>query len=204
MSTQAKDKSGYSIGPIDRSVYRAFAKRNAHSPEIGPIKTCLDDKPDDAPLETEIRLFGLVGCHDLCAVACLQLFPSDVHEGHAVKLDSVIVHAGLRQRGLGGLLVARAFADVVADESLAVSRIYAHAVHPGTVRLLSGMAFSAPPPVGAPLSGIELDAEKRQQFTTEARKRIERQEGYLKLQCALCRKCDRRAAPWCIPDSEDS
>jgi hypothetical protein len=62
----------------------------------------------------------------------------------------VIVHDRLRKRGLGSILVYKAFLDVVTDSGLEIAKIYTHAVHPATVRMLSRLLFSKPPLLGPP------------------------------------------------------
>lgn len=188
--------TGYSLGPIEGIAFRDFAKRFARSPEVGPIATALDDAPDGRPGDQTLRLFGLRACGDLAAAACLQLIPGRDGASHALKLDSVVVHANLRQRGLGGLIVSQAFGQLASEPSLKVQRIYAHAVHPATVRLLAKLGFSAPPVVGAPLSSIDIEGGEAA-FAAACRQGIASQENYMRLQCALCRAGDRRARPWC-------
>ena len=104
----------------------------------------------------DLRLYGLYGCDTLCAIACLQPVAVRTGTDHAVKLDSVVVHGHMRQRGLGAMIVAHAFADIASDPELDVSRLYSHAVHPATVKLLTRLGFGAPPPTGAPLAAIDL------------------------------------------------
>ena len=108
-------QDGPRIGEISAEEFRGFAKRYAHSPEIGPIQTSLDggiDRPDGY----ERVLVGLWGCGTLCAVACFHLYPSARDEARQVwKLDSVIVDVRLRHRGLAGLLLAQTFLDPILD-----------------------------------------------------------------------------------------
>lgn len=191
--------TGYSLGPIDGVAFRDFAKRFARSPEVGPIATALDDAPDGRPGDPALRLFGLGACGNLAAAACLQLIRGRAGDSHALKLDSVVVHANLRQRGLGGLIVSHAFGQLAGDPAFNVQRIYAHAVHPATVALLARLGFSAPPVVGAPLSAIDIEG-RATDFAAASRRSIAAQENYMRLQCALCRAGDRRARPWCKHD----
>jgi len=131
-------QDGPRIAEISAEEFREFARRYANSPEIGPIQTSLDggiDEPDDC----DRVLAGLWGCDTLCAVACFHLYRSARDQARRVlKLDSVVVDNRLRRRGLAGLLVTQAFADLVGDAAHNVARIYAHSVHPGTVRRCAG------------------------------------------------------------------
>ncbi len=204
MTVQSKPKTGTVIGPIDIESFRAFAKRHGRSDEIGPIATCLDSAA--AATKTDgpsLHIIGLTGCDKICAVACLQIYKSR-HQGgkQTVKLDSVIVDPGLRKRGLGGLVVANAFADVTTRPGFDVGRIYAHAVHPATVSLLRSLSFKDPPPVGAPLSSIDLEEQDRAEFIAACRDKADGHLDYLKLQCAFCKRRSNRGRSWCLPAGE--
>jgi len=127
--------------------FRAFAKRYATSPEIGPIKTSLDGGADKA-IDFDRVLVGLRGCGTLCAVACFHRHQSVLEKNwQALKLDSVIVDDRLRRRGLAGLLVTQSFIDLILDRTRRVASIYAYSVHPGTlyqIRVISsGCGFWA-------------------------------------------------------------
>lgn len=205
MADPADTKSGYEIVPLTASEYRDFAKRYARSDEVGPIATALDKGApviDTAKGEFDLRLYGLYGCGTLCAVACLQPMAMRTGDDHAVKLDSVIVHSRMRQRGLGGLIVTHAFADVAGDPVFDVLRIYAHAVHPATVKLLARLGFGPPSATGAPLSSIDLGETGVAAFTESCRRVVAQQENYMKVQCTLCRSGNRRARQWCLPDKD--
>lgn len=207
MTVQLKTKTGTTIGPIDVATFRAFAKRHGRSDEIGPIATCLDsaagaDAKSDGP---SLHLIGLIGCQKVCAVACLQIYqPRRPGGRQTVKLDSVIVDRSLRKRGLGGLLVAHAFADVTTRPGFDVGRIYAHSVHPATVSLLRSLSFRDPPPVGAPLSSIDLEEQDRAQFIAACRDKAAGHLDYLKLQCAFCKRRSNRGRPWCLPAGQQA
>jgi N-acetylglutamate synthase-like GNAT family acetyltransferase len=205
MADPADKKSGYKIAPISVEAFRDFAKRYARSDEVGPIATALDkdDQARDAESGAlDMRLYGLYGCDRLCAIACLQPVAVRTGTDHAVKLDSVAVHGRMRQRGLGGLIVTHAFADVTADPSLDVSRFYSHAVHPATVKLLARLGFGAPPPTGAPLSALDLGKTGKDAFVDQCRRTVAQHENYMKVQCTLCRSGNRRARQWCLPDKD--
>ncbi len=195
-------QDGPRIAEISAEEFREFARRYASSPEIGPIQTSLDggiDEPDDC----DRVLVGLWGCDTLCAVACFHLYRSARDQARRVlKLDSVIVDNRLRRRGLAGFLVTQGFADLVADEAYNVARIYAHSVHPGTVRLLRRLGFNDPQVTGAPISDVTVDAEDRVAFLKLCEGQIANHMSQIKLQCEFCRKGDRRARPWCLPRGE--
>lgn len=192
-------EDGPRIGAISAEEFRGFAKRYAHSPEIGPIQTSLDggiDQPDDC----ERVLVGLWGCGTLCAVACFHLYESAQDETrHVLKLDSVVVDDRLRRRGLAGWIVSQVFSDLVADEVRNISRAYAHSVHPGTVRLLRRLGFNDPQVTGAPLSDVDVDGARREDFLKLCESQIVTHMSQIKLQCEFCRKRDKRARPWCLP-----
>lgn len=203
MADPADTKPGYRIVPLSVEAFRDFAKRYARSDEIGPIATALDkdDQARDAESgAVDLRLYGLYGCDTLCAIACLQPVAVRTGTDHAVKLDSVVVHGQMRQRGLGGMIVAHAFADIAADPDLDVTRLYSHAVHPATVRLLERLGFGHPPPTGAPLAAIDLSEKGAAAFTNDCRRAIAQHENYMRVQCTLCRSGNRRARQWCLPD----
>lgn len=206
MADPADKKSGYRIVPLSVEAFRDFAKRFARSKEIGPIATALDKEEQARDAQagvTDLRLYGLYGCDTLCAIACLQPVPVRTGSDHAVKLDSIVVHGRMRQRGLGELIVAHAFADISADPALDVTRLYSHAVHPATVKLLKRLGFGAPPPTGAPLSAIDLNDKGAAAFIDQCRGTIAQHESYMKVQCTLCRSGNRRARQWCLPDKEE-
>ncbi len=195
-------KDGSRIAEISPEDFRAFARHHATSPEVGPIQTSLDGgvaKPDDC----DRMLFGLWGCDTLCAVACFHIYRSAQDKAQRVlKLDSVVVDDRLRRRGLAGLLVTQAFADLVADTALNIVQIYAHSVHPGTVCLLRRLGFNDPQATGAPISDVVVDGEAREAFLKNCETQIANHMGQIKLQCEFCRTGDRRSRPWCLPRGE--
>lgn len=197
-------QDGPRIAEISPEAFREFAKRYASSPEIGPIQTSLDGGVE-SPKDHERVLVGLWGCESLCAVACFHLYESARDKTRrVVKLDSVIVDNRLRRRGLAGLLVTQAFADLVTDINRNITRIYAHSVHPGTVRLLRRLGFNDPQATGAPISDVSVDADEREAFLKLCEAQVSNHMRQIKLQCEFCRKNDRRARPWCLPRGEIS
>ncbi len=204
MTIQSKPTTETKIGPIDTEEFRAFAKRHGRSDEIGPIATCLDSASAAAKTDgPSLHVMGLTGCGKICAVVCLQIYKSS-HDGGrmTVKLDSVIVDPRLRKRGLGGLLVASAFAEVTSRPDFDVSHIYAHSVHPATVSLLRSLSFKDPPPVGAPLSSIDFEEHDRGEFIAACREKIKGHLGWLELQCTFCKRRAKRGQSWCLPAGE--
>lgn len=192
-------RSGLSIAEISPEEFRGFAMRYATSPEIGPIQTSLDGGTDE-PNDYGRVLFGLWGCDTLCAVACFHLYQSARDSAPPIlKLDSVVVDDRLRRRGLAGLLVTQAFADLLNGTARDIARIYAHSVHPGTVRLLRRLGFNDPQVTGAPISDVNVDAECRETFLKSCEAQIVNHMRQIKLQCEFCRKGDRRSRPWCLP-----
>lgn len=190
-------KTGLTIGEIDGEEFRLFARRFANSPEIGPIGTCLDSDAEPVP-GAELRIVALKGCDKLCAAAAFQLFPSKHNSGaHVLKLDSIVVDPSLRRRGLGAVLVANSFSEFVKDSAKRVTRIYAHSVHPATVAMLTRLGFSAPPPIGAPITDASIDDETRKAFLDACDSQTRGLLSQMRLQCEFCRKGDRRARPWC-------
>ncbi len=190
-------KTGLTIGEIDGEEFRLFARRFATSPEIGPIGTCLDSDAEPVP-EAELHIVALKGCETICAAAAFQLFRSKHNSGaHVLKLDSIIVDPRLRRRGLGAVLVADSFSNFVKNSTKRVSRIYAHSVHPATVAMLTRLGFSAPPPVGAPITDASIDDETREAFLDACDSQTRGLLSQMRLQCEFCRKGDRRARPWC-------
>lgn len=195
-------QDGLEISEISADEFRAFARRHATSPEIGPIKTDLEDRSDPAP-GTERILVGLRGCGKLCAAACLLVIQSRLNQDQqVVKLDSVIVDHALRRRGLADLLVTQSFLDLVSSGARNICRIYAHSVHPATVRLLRRLTFNDPQVTGAPISDLGVDDESRDDFIQTCETQIRRHVEQLRLQCEFCRKRDKRARPWCLPRGE--
>ena len=152
------------IAAISGQAFRDFAKRYATSPENGPIQTSLDGGPD-REIDFDRVLVGLWGCEHPCAVACFHLYASARGEARQVlKLDLVIVDERLRHRGLAGLLLAQTFLDPILDGARKVARIYAHAVHPATPRLLRRLGFNAPQATRAPICDLDIEAETREAF----------------------------------------
>lgn len=199
MTDPATTKKGMTIVEIGDDEFKLFARRNATSPEIGPIGTCLDSDARPAA-DARLRVIGLKGCDTLCAIATFQLFPSKRVKGaHVLKLDSVIVDPKLRRRGLGGMLVANVFTDFVSDTANRVSRIYAHSVHPATVAMLKRLGFGDPPAVGAPITDIGIDDDTREAFLALCDAETRARFNQMRLQCEFCRNGDRRARPWCQP-----
>jgi len=196
-------ESGMKLGEMAPEDFRAFARRFATSDEIGPIQTSLDNGVAQDTSDYQRRLVGLWGCGRLCAAACFHIYPSSKDpDREVVKLDSVIVDHALRRRGLGAVLVAQSFADLVTGSVRRVARIYAHSVHPATVRMLRRLGFNDPQATGAPISDIGLDGSVRETFLKTCEVQVRAHVDQMRLQCAYCRKSDKRARPWCLPRGE--
>lgn len=193
------NQDGLKIKEVSNLEFREFAKRFATSPEVGPIQTSLDggvEKDGDY----DRVLVGLWGCDNLCAVACFHLYQSAMDKTrHVLKLDSVVVDPALRRRGLGSVVVARAFTDLVMGGVFKISRIYAHSVHPATVRLLRRLGFNNPQITGAPISDFSFETGNEAAFVDVCEKQLQSQISQMRLQCEFCRKGDKRARPWCLP-----
>ena len=192
------DGSGLEIREVPPDIFVNFAKRHGTSEEIGPIATIFD-KPGEIDEKVEIQALGLFGCGTLCAVAACTVTRSEGDASSGLKLDSIIVDRVLRRRGLAALLVAKAFRSILSDPEQTISMIYSHAVHPATERLLRSMSFNDPPPIGAPISSLQLDDASRTELLAFCEIQIQRASDRLKLQCSYCEDCDRRARPWCMP-----
>ena len=197
-------EKGLKIAEISETDYRDFASRHATSPEIGPIQTSFDPSvKEKQKREFEQVLVGLWGCDNLCAVADFHIYPSETDSTkRALKLDSVIVPEELRRRSLASLLVAQIFTDLLSNSGRKIASIYAHSVHPATVRLLRRLQFNDPNVLGAPISHIALDAESRENFVKDCEGQVRDRLNRMKLQCAYCRNGDKRARPWCLPRGE--
>ena len=196
-STCGPDGSGLRIAEVEPGRFVEFARHHARSEEIGPIATVFDG-PRDGTENAKIHTLGLFGCGALCAVsAALQTQAPDGRAG-AIKLDSVIVDHRLRRRGLAGLIVAKAFHLLLSDPEKPASSIYAHAVHPATVRLLARMKFGQPPPSGAPIASRQLDRDAaRQELLAQRGTHVQDASDRLRLDCCFCKTRDRRARRWC-------
>ena len=199
MQTARDQGWGMSIGPIEPDAFRDFARRFGTSEEIGRIGTALDpERPAGEDPRGEIVLLGLFGCDALCAVACCVVTPGG-DDTLVCKLDAVIVDTALRRRSLAKILVASTFSSLVTRSGGKLARVYAHSVHPATVRLLAGLCFRPPPPVGAPISAIQIEGGKGRRFAARCDEVSRGVAGRLKLQCTFCQGEDRRARPWCKP-----
>ncbi len=63
-----------------------------------------------------------------------------------------------------------------------ISRVYAHSVHPGTVRLLRRLGFNDPQVTGAPLSDVDVDGARRELFLKLCKGQIVTHMSQIKLQ----------------------
>ena len=154
--------------------------------------------PTIVPSRSQNEIGWATGFSIPMAAAAFQLFRSKHNSGaHVLKLDSIIVDPSLRRRGLGAVLVADSFSKFVKDSAKRVSRIYAHSVHPATVAMLTRLGFSAPSPVGAPITDASIDDETRDAFLDACDSQTRGLLSQMRLQCEFCRKGDRRARPWC-------
>jgi hypothetical protein len=198
MENPSDDLRGVEILKISEDTFRELAGRHATSPEIGRIATCLDSDADPPP-NGEPYILGLIGCGKLCGAVCCSFAKSKLDDSYACKLDSVIVDARLRNQGLASLLVAQAFQHILADPDREISSIYAHSVHPATVKLLRRLSFRDPPTLGAPLSSFSVHDASRKGLVTLCKRQIQWVTDRLKLQCTFCKAKDKRARPWCKP-----
>lgn len=196
--TAKPNGSGLQIREIPADTFLSFANRHGTSEEIGPIGTIFD-KISELADNVQVHALGLYGCGKLCAVTACTVTHAHGDEPGGLKLDSVIVDRELRRRGLAGLLVAKAFHQLLSDPDQNISTIFSHAVHPATVRLLHRMSFSEPPPLGARISSHHLDNAGREELLAFCEIQVQRALERLKLQCRFCEGGDRRARPWCQP-----
>jgi len=200
VNTQATtEKDGLRFESVSEERYREFARRHGTSDEIGRIGTYFDEEHEEG-VGGIPRLYGLVGCGKLCAIACCTVKKNKFNDCHTCKLDSIIVDGELRKRGLAALLVAKAFLDLLADPDLEVTMINSFAVHPGTVKMLCGFSFSKPPPLGAPLVALHIDDDNRKDTIAAVTAKFQNKQSQLRLHCAFCRSGDRRARKWCKPE----
>ena len=135
-------RPGLKIGPIADDEFREFARRHATSDEIGRIATAIDS---DSKVDGHADQFvvGISGCETLCAAACFRLYQSPAEpDTQVLKLDSVMARGDLRRRGLAAGLVAQSMREIVTAAQGKIRGVYAHAVHPATVRLLKRLGFS--------------------------------------------------------------
>ncbi len=190
---------GLEIAEISADAFRNFARRFGSSPEIGPIGTYLD-KGDDGAALAKARLLGLLACGNLRAVCCFTLDRSRTSETYSCKLDSVIVHSSIRRQRLASLLVAHGFGKLVEAKDKIVSTVYAHAVHPATIKLLRSLSFSEPNLVGAPICALAVDSSTRDGFVARLKTREHAETTGLKLKCVQCIANRKGAVPWCKPD----
>jgi hypothetical protein len=204
----SRDNIGLGFFPLEPEAFRAFAKVNATSEEIGQIATYLDEGVDapkhhdsESILKTEIVLMGLYGCDTLtAAICCLVTSSRSKTDGfatsHAIKLDSIIVDKNSRRRGLGVALVSECFAEIIGQPGNNVTHLYAHSVHPATVRLLRTLTFLDPPPRGAPISSLHLE-EGTDGLVKRCNDRLASVSTSLKLHCSYCQANSRKARRWC-------
>ena len=84
----------------------------------------------------------------------------------------------------------------MADTARNIVHIYAHSVHPGTVRLLRRLGFNDPQATGAPISDVIVDAASREAFPKDCESQIVNHTSQINVQCEFRRKGDKRARPW--------
>lgn len=178
--------------------FRQFAARFGRSDEIGPIGTYFESG-QSKQTATKVRLLGLRACHTLIAVACFTLNRSRDGHSYSCKLDSVIVTPTLRKLGLASLLVAQGFRELVEDDAESITTIYAHSVHPATVKLLRKHGFSDPQLAGAPISALRVTDESRGAFLTSLKVREQATSVRLRHKCVACVNRKKGAVPWCGP-----
>jgi hypothetical protein len=198
---QSETKKGLEFHSLGVEDFREFARRHGTSEEIGPIATYLDPskpgKDGEAPSATStVTLRGLMGCEVPCAAICCLITPATDGKSAAIKLDSIIVDKQLRRQGLGAALVARSFLDIIDNHQPEIRNIYAHSVHPATVRMLRSFGFKDPLPTGAPISAMNLE-EKGDEFRTLCNDRIATVTNTLRLNCSYCRSNHRKTRHWC-------
>ena len=189
-------KKGLEFLPMETESFREFARKHARSEEIGPIATYLDKHSQEEIDSNELKIMGLMGCEVPCAAVCCLVTPSTDGESAAVKLDSIIVNGTLRRQGLGVALVAKSFLDLVSSHVPEIKNLYAHSVHPATVRMLRSLGFSDPLPTGAPISAINLE-EKGDEFRSRCNERLTTVSNNLKMNCSYCRSNHRKTRQWC-------
>ena len=168
---QSSEKKGLEFRALDATTFREFARLHATSDEIGPIATYLDEDRKTGNLKSEIELQGLWGCDELCAAVCCLITPATDGKYSAIKLDSIVVDKKLRRQGLGIALVVKTFQDVISRHRPEIRNLYAHSVHPATVRMLRSLGFNEPLPTGAPISAINL-VENGDEFSRRCRDRL--------------------------------
>jgi hypothetical protein len=188
-------KKGLEFRELEAGVFKEFARQHATSEEIGRIATYLDDDKKPKGDIADIRLMGLWGCDEPCAAICCLVTPAKDGESAAIKLDSIIVDQNLRRQGLGLALVVKTFQDLIAETSPKIRNLYAHSVHPATVRMLRSLGFSDPLATGAPISALNLE-ENGAEFDSRCRERLMTITNNLKMNCSYCRSNHRKTRHW--------
>ena len=189
-------KKGLEFRELEAEVFKEFARSHATSDEIGRIATYLDEDNEQIGGDANIILMCLWGCEEPCAAICCLVTTAKDGESAAIKLDSIIVDKNLRRQGLGLALVVKSFQDLIADNTPKIRNLYAHSVHPATVRMLRTLGFSDPLPTGAPISAINLE-EKGEEFDRRCKERLMTITNNLKLNCSYCRSNHRKTRQWC-------
>lgn len=192
------ESKGLTFRELSEAEYIAFAKDHGSSPEIGAIATYFDAKTKKQA-NADVHLYGLFGCGTVCAAACCVVVQHATIDTRVCKLDSIIVDSALRNHGLGKVIVSKILGSVLGAPQYRISSIFSHAVHPATVRILSKLSFSDPPPVGAPLISVHLDEARRDQFLAKCQRVADSDLNNLKLQCLLCQQGSPKARRWCRP-----
>ena len=189
-------KKGLEFRELGPETFREFARNHATSDEIGRIATYLDEDVTSKSDNSDIRLMGLWGCDEPCAAICCLVTPAKDGESAAIKLDSIIVDKKLRRQGLGLALVVKTFQDLIVDSNPKIRNLYAHSVHPATVRMLRSLGFSDPPATGAPISALNLE-ENGEEFHSRCQERLMTITNNLKMNCSYCRSNHRKTRHWC-------
>jgi hypothetical protein len=189
-------KKGLEFRPLEPDMFREFARRHATSDEIGPIATYLDNDGKAKENSDKINLMGLWGCDEPCAAICCLVTEAKDGQSAAIKLDSIIVDKSLRRQGLGIALVVKSFQELISENQPGIRNLYAHSVHPATVRMLRSLGFNDPLPTGAPISSINLE-EKGDIFNNRCNERLTTITNNLKLNCSYCRSNHRKTRHWC-------
>lgn len=142
-------------------------------------------------------LLGAWGAGDLIAAACFTLARAREGQNFTCKLDSVIVRPEVRRQGLAGIIVAHGFQMILEQEKELIATIYAHSVHPATVKLLRRHAFSEPSPVGAPISALTITDDNRDKLITSLKTGEQGSVTRLKHKCVRCKSGRKGATAWC-------
>lgn len=183
------------LEPMDGEEFLLLLRRQGRSEEAGGINSQYAKQL--ASGDPNFGAFSLVTCGTRIAAISYGLH-EEPRGGISARLDTVVVHKGVRNGGLGGLMMAQLFDWMVKELGDELHHITTIAIHPAVAHFVSSLGF-VDSPDDLPRYRLDLEVpEQREQLLAATQEHLRGRLQTLKTRCLTCQH-KSWGTPWCRP-----